>query len=382
MVTYPDTAQRTLFASRGSYRHPEPAKTMQAIDSRPPDLPPGQAYTGTNDSSAHTSGAAAGGLSSLTDMAEEISLHMAHKTEEKHHAERKVKADRPGTLVSAQAIIEFFEQSRNDESQEKLQAFAKKLLGSYGAPRQAAGQAFKDTTQQYLALQYALHQGEQHGAASEILDDLHETLLDLEAEHGPEIRATLNSMGAASAYGTDAEDVLQFQQTYRDTVLGETSLAETLNQVLIRFPEANLGHGLNQLIRALGDDVTAARPSTAPERLHALLRDLHQLETAVTVLESCHTLAEGLAIPTAQHVGLMRDLVTISGEKWTTASRFETLCQKFGIGDVAPRIAMLSGLRTILRELPVPIFPDTDTRQATLDAAQEALDQAIDQEDA
>jgi len=83
----------------------------------------------------------------------------------------------------------------------------------------------------------------------------------------------------------------------------------------------------------------------------------------------------------AQAFELMKELVNITGEKWVSPTRFSVLADRWELHDLQARIVFLTGVRTLLRDLPVKVFPDADVRQAILNAAQEALDQAIDLEE-
>lgn len=321
----------------------------------------------------------------LGDAAEEISLHMAEKTENKHHAERKVKPDRVIHLMQPAQIIEMLRQGKDPNAQAKLEVLVDKLLSGRGSLRQQAAQAFEDVSQQYLALQYALNKGEQQGADAELLESLRDALADLDADHGPRIRAGLNALSSASAFASDASGVLSFQNTYRDIVLGESSLGKTLNLALERFGGKDIARGIRQLIAALGQDLSAARPSASPNRLQALISDLYHLQVAATVLEGCTGLTGSLQAkqqgsPDSER--LMRDLVGLTDEKWLGESRLTNMAQQHGISTPEGRVSFLSGVKALLRELPVQVFPDADARQATLGAVQEALDIAIDEEDA
>ncbi len=83
----------------------------------------------------------------------------------------------------------------------------------------------------------------------------------------------------------------------------------------------------------------------------------------------------------AQAFELMKDLVAITGEKWINASRFTAIADRFGILNTQNRIIFLTGVKGLISDIPVQVFPDMDARQAILHAAQEALDRAIEQED-
>ncbi|HET8597405.1 MAG TPA: type III secretion system gatekeeper subunit SctW [Castellaniella sp.] len=326
-----------------------------------------------------------GEVSSLGDAAEEISLHMAEKTESKHHAERKIKPERPLELMRPEEIIELLQQTQDPNAQAKLEELASRLLaGGGGSPRQQAAQAFGDVSQQYLALQYALRKGEQEGASPELLESLRDALADLEIESGPQIRAGLNTLGSAGEFGADARGVQSFQDTYRDIVLGENTLGKTLALALERFGDRDVGRGLAQLVLALGQDLSSTRPSVAPSRLQALTSDLYHLQVAVTVLDSCAELSGSLqakGLGTLDSGRLMRDLVNLTGEKWLNESRLTSLAQQHGITTPEGRVAFLSGVKAMMRELPVQVFPDPEARQANLNAVQDALDLAIDEED-
>lgn len=78
---------------------------------------------------------------------------------------------------------------------------------------------------------------------------------------------------------------------------------------------------------------------------------------------------------------LMKELVEITGEKWVGASRFTALADRWELTDAQARITFLTGVRKLLRDMPVKVFQDTDLRDAILQAAQEALDSAIDVEE-
>jgi type III secretion protein W len=78
---------------------------------------------------------------------------------------------------------------------------------------------------------------------------------------------------------------------------------------------------------------------------------------------------------------LMKELVTITGEKWVGPSRFTVLADRRGLKEPAQRIVFLTGVKELMRTLPELVFEDPEIRQSILNAAQEALDAAIDLEE-
>ena len=78
---------------------------------------------------------------------------------------------------------------------------------------------------------------------------------------------------------------------------------------------------------------------------------------------------------------LLNLIKTVSGS-WISASQFERLASELQVSDGAEMIYFLTGIQHILRELPFKVYTDDATRTAVLDAAQTALDTAIEKEEA
>lgn len=326
--------------------------------------------------------------SALADAAEEISLHHSEKAEQKRFGERECRTEKQMAVLQAQEIMAYLEATQAFDDPQKLAALAKRMQSGQENPRELARQQSRDPAQQYMLMQYALQDGERGGAPPQALEELRDALADLEMESGPQIRAGLNTAGTASEYAHGAEDVARFQATYQDVVLGHPTLAQTLQLVLERLGGPggeDFTRGLQGLIKALGADLAAARPSQDGNRLQAIVQDLYQLEVAATVLDACKelkaTLAARFTAPGFEPVQLMQELVAVSGEKWVSASRFTGLADKLGVSDTGARIGFQTAVKAMMRELPVKVFADADVRQTILNAVQEALDQAIDQEE-
>jgi len=63
-------------------------------------------------------------------------------------------------------------------------------------------------------------------------------------------------------------------------------------------------------------------------------------------------------------------------------SRFTALASQQNVTAVEARVVFLAGVKSMVKDLPTQIFPDADVRHSILSAAQQALDVAIDEEDA
>lgn len=329
------------------------------------------------------------GASVLADAAEELSLYAAEKVEHKSLDEREVKADSSIQIMRIEEIMAYLEAVKEGaDDPKKLAELAKRMQSGQENPQQLARRESRDPTRQYVLMQYALQDGLKNGASEEALENLREALIDLEIEHGPQIRCGLNTVGAAAEFAAGAESIAAFQSTYQDVVLGESSLNKTLGLVLERHAGRegeDFGRFLQSMIKAAGQDLAAARPSIDPTRLQSLVQDLYQLEVTATVMDGCKALAKEMnsrhGCSGVQPMAMMKDLVNITGEKWVNSARFTGMAEKFGVRDVTPQIAFLAATKALVREMPVMVFPDGDVRRSVLDASQEALDRAIEMED-
>lgn len=324
----------------------------------------------------------------LADAAEEISLHTAEKVEDKEFGEREIDTGEPMQAMLVQEINAYLEACKNFDDPKKLADLAKRMQSGQENPREMARRESREPADQYVLLQYALADAEKNGLSADVVERLQDAIADLEMEAGPRIRAGIHSMAVAGAHGRDAAEVAAFQSTYRDVVLGDNSLAQTLKLVVERLggPQGeDFARGLQGLIKALGADLSAARPSTDANRLTALVQDLYQLEVAATVLDGARELSANLAAKHGQcgvePVELMKELVTVTGERWVGAARFTGLAERFNLHDVGAQIAFHTATKAMVREMPPKVFPDPEARQAVIDAAQGALDAAIDREE-
>ena len=326
------------------------------------------------------------GPSVLSAAAEELALYQAEKAEAKRSAERKKTGVPQRQPMGEEAIAAYLHAAQADEDLAALAPLAQRMLSGAGDPLQHARQAFGEATQQFMALQYALQQGEREGAAADQLEALRDALDDLEADHGPVIRADINTVGVAAQGARSRQEVARFQATYRDVVLGHVSLAGTLQMALERFGLSDFAGGLARLVQALGQDLASASPSVDPARLQSLAKDLYHLSVASTVLDACQALHARIEARYGALRGLpaqlMQGLVKLSAEKWVSGSRFTTLARDYGATGVEVQIHFLSGIQQLMREMPVEVFVDLDQRQTVFAAIQDALDEAIDREDA
>ncbi len=165
-------------------------------------------------------------------------------------------------------------------------------------------------------------------------------------------------------------------------MLNGQNLGEMLKGALERFGSNDYRSAVKALTRALGDDLASMRGTSAqPSRLNAVLQDLYQMEVLATMLDGCQTLASKMTaahrVPPAAPGNLLQDLVAASGERWSNASRFGAIADKYGARDATARVSFLTQVKQLVRNMPTKVFADADARSNVLDAAQGALDDAV-----
>lgn len=332
----------------------------------------------------------ANSYSMLLSSAEELSLFMSHvhgdRVESKGFKDLRWSAGQGGLTPDMEEVESFLLAVKLDPKQ--LAVLFNRMQSGQGQPRELARDQSQDAAGQFMLLRYALLDGERKGVPEQALDKLRDAIADLEMESGAQIRASLNTIGVAAAYGGAGKNIENFQSAYQDVVLGNATLALTLKLLLERLggdDGTDLSEGIGTMVKALGADISASRPSADVNRLQALVQDFYHLSVASTVLERCDQLAVALKekhdCGGVNPGGLMRELVSLTAEKWVSAQRFSDLLTRFSVDKPEAEIAFLSGTQAMLKGLPVKVFDNMDNRQALIDASQDALDRAIDRED-
>lgn len=336
----------------------------------------------------------------LADAADELTQQFSTKVEEKTLRERRLGASGKTPVLTRsqiQALLQALHNGgQNDEQRSQdLMALGRRILRNPQHARQEVARQGGQASEQYLSL-LELAELLQDGslgadAGGRALDAVMDAAAELDTERGDAIWADINTVQAAQSHATQtqAPDAAQrFRQTYRDTVLGASDLNSTLKLVLESHKSrqgASFTQVLGDMVNALGMDLAAARPSRDPVRLQSLVSDLFQLGVVAAVIDTCDVLGQELQTqfdtPPLKASALTADLAGLSGERWVDATRFESLARQHQCDAPAScKVAFVAGIRQALKALPLQVFTSPDARQAILDAAQLALDRAIDLE--
>ncbi len=337
-------------------------------------------------------------MSVLTNAADEMTQSLSSKVQERSVRERRVSVGSSLEELSRERLLALMKhlQAGQGGTQEggnphDLLELARRILKQPGFARQMVKEQGGDPSMQYLTLLEVaelIRDGsagaDPAGLAYQLVREAAEQLM---AEHGDYVRADLNTAEVSAGLGS-AQESAAFRSAYRDCVLASETLADTL-QHLLKVVSAGEGTDLDKVLEsmkiALGADLAAARPSTESVKLQYLVSDLYHLKVISTVIDHCDKLGKTLQVrhglPAFKASALASDLVALSNERWVDSSRVGRLADRYGAQkDPSCKVDFLSGARESLRQMPTQVFSAPENRQSLLDAAQMAIDDAIDQE--
>lgn len=360
----------------------------------------------------------------LTDAAEELGFAQQERAEDKKLDEFELARPQSDFVQRAVKIEELLHTLAKGSNAEDAASFAARLIDVAGQRLSlltAIRHFSRDPTRQYLALGQAYHMARASGSSPDVVEALRDAIERLNDLHAPTIRADINTVAEARAFSPEPAAANVFRATYRDAVLGQATFSATLAMVIERFGE-ELERGVDLLRKALGSDLASIKPSSEPERLHAILQDLYQLSAAVAVLQRCRSIVEWLkrAYPVLdlKPTVLMTDLVKFTAEQWIESHYVLRLIQKYGLDIIdekstddaiqsnhgskqsnekeqndeeldkdAPaefdgdepkaQVLFLNGVLDILRSLPTKIFSGDEQRLQTIAAVQQLMDSLL-----
>lgn len=255
--------------------------------------------------------------------------------------------------------------------------------------RREARLFFSDVSDQYVGLVYAKAEIDRLPGFQLLKDGLAEVLAGLERDHGPEIRAGLNVADAARTGVTQGLGEAQgLRDLYRDTVLDYKGALAAYEAILEKYGPKDFMRAVHFLIKALGQDMASTGPSTSAEQLKLINDDLFQLEAlnhlhegSRNVLDRMRTVYNAPQAPEDPKL-LMKPLLQMKDERWIASTGFESLATSLRFTNTGERIHFLREVKDLARQLPLKLYENPETRPGFLQAAQDALDEAIAREEA
>lgn len=335
----------------------------------------------------------------IADAAAELTQGLSSKVQERSIQDRRVSTGGGLDRMSREALQSALQKLQGGKAGQSgggaagMLALARRILKQPAFARQLVREHLGgESSSQYLTL---LEVAELIRDGSAGLDSngqayeaVREAAAQVLAEDEDLIAADLNTLQASASLNSPQE-AAAFREAYRDSVLASESLSQTLQHILKVVSEgqgSDFDRVLETLRTALGMDLAAARPSTETTRLQLMVSDLSHLKVINTVIDQCaklgQTLVQRHGMSAYKPAELASDLVSLSGERWVDSSRMTRLAERYGASrPTACAIDFLTGVREHLRAMPTQVFPTPEARQSLLDAAQMAVDDAIEREE-
>lgn len=222
---------------------------------------------------------------------------------------------------------------------------------------------------------------------ADMVDQAEDLLREMEVSHGSRIKAARSAI----QNGAQTPDPGAFAETYVETLHGGTSFMQMLQAIVNRHPPADVPSTLLLLKQTLADEIRLDQEDRSVDKikLEAINTELSHMHISSTLLEKLRKLTSGIGrvfSDNTQILGLderklLGSLLKVLSAGWISPSHFDRLAADLGIPDGGPRIFLLTGVLQVLRELPFKVYEDDSARIAIIEAAQSALDSAIEREE-
>ncbi|MGI9504967.1 MAG: TyeA family type III secretion system gatekeeper subunit, partial [Geminicoccaceae bacterium] len=190
----------------------------------------------------------------------------------------------------------------------------------------------------------------------------------------------------------------EFRDLHRQTLIDFDSVLRTFKNLLEKYGGSDLKAWLLYLNKSIGAELKAVPASSVePNKLLAILHELSQMKWLITMLED---LGERLkrfrrrfhqqddeddkmiAISEApKRDKLLLGILTLAEAKWVTSEDIERSAETCPLPSTEAKIYLLRELLDFLRRMPLLVFGDRIHRMRMVEAAQDALDGAIDLEE-
>ena len=324
-------------------------------------------------------------MSLLADAAEELTF--AADTTDEYELEDRKERERAEEAYAERVKLyqDLMHEAGKAQDIDRLKDSLRAREGRERASREALYR-FPDPSDAYAALSEALDafSGDPSVDPS-VVEDIRQGLAELEAEHGPQIRAGIQGALAAAGYpGLDSTDSLR--DLYRQTVCDFTDVNAAFTHIHEKYGDVGFGKAMDFLFNALGNDLATDVPSmetTHLESVHAtleqvrLLQSTHvQCERLLQRWQDVHGVQCGLA-----PMELLGDLVDLRKEHFLGAMQIDRIASKAKAPDIEREVLFLQELLNMARNLPVQLFDGEQGRMKVIDAVQESVDEAIRRED-
>ena len=325
-------------------------------------------------------------MSLLADAAEELTF-AADTTDDFELDERKERDEIDEAMEErVKKYQELMRESGEAEQLDHLKDAIRAREGREHALRQAR-QRFPDPSDAWAALKEIRDElAGDASASAEMLRGVDEALAELEASDGPAIRSGI--CGALNAQGFDSLGApSELGALYRGAVCDFTDVNELYAHIQEKYGN-DFEAALNFLYKALASDMAADVPSmekTHLEHVNAGLGELRSLQSARSL---CVKLLDrwadvhGVKDCPLDDMALLGKIVGLRKEHFISGTQIARLADEARAPDIEHKVLFLQELLNTTRSFAPSLFDGNEGRMKVLDAVQDAVDNAIAEEDA
>lgn len=325
-------------------------------------------------------------MSLLADAAEELTFAV-DTTDDFELAERE---EEDKALKAQEERVRLYKDLMHQAGKtEELNQLVSQLLNSRiksDAMRQVR-ERFPDSSDAFAALDYALEELEKKGASPESISAVKEARDELLAEEGAAVRAGIQAMLAAEGYGDlDAGDALR--GLYRRAVCDFAGVNELFDHILDQYGQDKFDQAMDFLTRTLGADLSADLPSMGKSHLENVNANLGLVRLVQSAHAQCDRVmnrwqkVHGVNDCPLDSRALLGRVLALRGENYLGAINFERIAAEARPPDIEREVLFLQELMQMTRSFPSQLFDGHSGHMKVLDAVQDAVDNAIEREDA
>lgn len=329
-------------------------------------------------------------MSLLADAAEELTF-CVDTTDDFELSERK---ERKGTEDAMAERVELYRELMQQAGKsEELASMKERLRSSQGkenALREAQSH-FPDPSDAWAALSDTLKEFEtDESITSETLESIRAAIADLEASHGVAIQTGIHGALSAAGY-VDAANlggVDALRNLYRDTLCDFTTVEDAFTHLHETYGDADFDTAMTFLLQTLGNDLASSIPSMNETHLEHVNANLGQAR----LLQSAHSLCTNMLDRWVKvhdvtdspltSMSLLKQVVALRSENYLGAMHIDRIAAQAKAPDIEHEVLFLQEMLRMARNVPTQLFDGTQGRMRLIDAVQDAVDKAIEREDA
>ena len=246
---------------------------------------------------------------------------------------------------------------------------------------------FPDPADAYAALNHVLEKATEEGYSEAGIRAVREAQTQLMAEEGPAIHSGIQASLAAQSFA-DLDSSDNLRTLYRRAVFDFASVNAMFTHILDTYGEGRFDQAITFLTRTLGADMDADVSSMGKPHLENTAVHLGQVRLLQSVYAQCVKLLERWQTVHEVHTcsldaqNLMGKILELRTESFVSAYNFEKILAAASPPDIEREVLFLQDMMHSIRSLPSQLFDTPAGHLKVLSAAQEAVDKAIEREDA